>query len=309
MPQETVSLKIEKGKTEDFRQYILNRLTGQFEDVKSEYEVLRWRGQGLTVVVYSSMKVVLQGDRNEIEKLSDFFDLTKPSVIEKKYENSIGFDEAGKGEFFGPLVLAGCFPRQDEYKRLREIGVQDSKKVSDKRVFELEPIIKECSEFEVRRIEPDELSDKWTMSSNLSKIMSWEYAVLIDKLTKPSLKTDHKKPVVIIDKFTSITNRITQDLSEIRPEFNMEIVQEERAEKYLCVACASILARANYLHWLEEVEKRLSDKLGAEFKLLRGYAGLKQFGKDFIKQFGREEFNLISKRFFKTYQEVTSSFF
>ena len=128
-------------------------------------------------------------------------------------------------------------------------------------------------------------------------------------MTKPSLIINSQEVTVIIDKFTSVTNRITQDLSEFRPEFNMEILQEERAEKYLCVACASILARADYLHWLEEVEKRLSDKLGAEFKLLRGYAGLKQFGKDFIKQFGREEFNLISKRFFKTYQEVTSSLF
>ncbi len=301
--QVTRSYKID---TDQFK--LLERLNGQFHLPKSEYEQGRWIGQGCVVVFYKSKKAVVQGAAQCVEEVSQFFEkVTNQSISDEKYVGSIGFDEAGKGEFFGPLVLAGCYPRPESYEKLLAAGVQDSKKIADNRIITLDPIVRGLSDYEVRRIVPDELCALWNETENLSKIMSSEFAKMIKKMTD---RSDLEEVTVVVDKFSSVTNRLTGDFRRISNNKNVQIVQEERGEKYLSVACASILARANYLRWIEETERYFLSKFNLdEFKLLRGYNGLTEYGKEFVKRYGREEFNRISKRFFKSYSQVVSSLF
>jgi len=98
-------------------------------------------------------------------------------------ENYIGVDESGKGDFFGPLVIAGVVSNENLNKELEKFGVKDSKKLSDKRVFELSEKIKEVCIVNVVVIKPKRYNEL-TEKLNLNKLLAWGHARVIENLLK-----------------------------------------------------------------------------------------------------------------------------
>ncbi len=267
---------------------------GNFSEKSNKNEYVAWSfiGCNISVIYYKSGKLVLQGEE---VKVSEF----KKEVLQlenKKLElDVIGCDEAGKGEFLGPLTLGIVYldKNYDIAKTLQDVGVQDSKNITKSKILQLAEKIQQTIEFyKVEVIEPEILNKLWDEKGNISIIMSEKYSDLIKSLCEKGV--DPKK--IIVDQYTSRTDRLEGCLGEIKTE----LVQIPKGEKYLAVAAASILARAEYLKWMEKLNLQVKEA-GYEKGIPWGYGNhLMKFGKWYIKEYGQEEFRKIAKSFFKT---------
>jgi len=221
--------------------------------------------------------------------------------VEPDYEY-IGCDEAGKGEFLGPLVLGVAYVPKFKADAVRALGVDDSKKLSDSTVLSIATKLEKIIDFKIRIINPIELSELWRKIGNLSKIMVEEYAgTIVELLQGIEYKGKMKLKTVIVDKFSKIEGRFEKEFMKIPELKDFQVSQFEKGERYLNVAAASILARAKYLNSLYDLEKKYN------MRLLRGYDGIENFAHQFIKEFGIDEFDSIAKKFFKTYKKITDT--
>ncbi len=216
-------------------------------------------------------------------------------------ENYIGVDESGKGDFFGPLVIAGVVSNEHLNKELEKFGVKDSKKLSDKRVFELSEKIKEICIFNVVIIKPKRYNEL-TENLNLNKLLAWGHARVIENLLKEIEKVGFKCTKAISDQFGD-ENYLLNSLMQMGKKINL--VQTHKAdESDIAVASASILARAEFLRQL----KILSEKYGMEFPKGAG-KNVVNFANEFVKKFGKDELKNVAKLHFKTTKQILSQSF
>ncbi|MGZ5479962.1 MAG: ribonuclease HIII [Candidatus Aminicenantales bacterium] len=183
----------------------------------------------------------------------------------------IGTDESGKGDFFGPLVVAAFFMPEGQEQALRQLGVKDSKRTSDARCREIAETLKRSYPFHsIVTVGPEKYNELWAKLRNLNRLLAWGHARAIENVLErvPAGKA-------VTDQFGDerfVRNALLQKGREI------ELVQMPRAEEDPAVAAASILARAEFLtrlHFLSkdvgiELPKGASDLVeAAAVKLVR----------------------------------------
>lgn len=203
-------------------------------------------------------------------------------------EGHIGVDESGKGDYFGPLVVAACYVGPEHLAELE--GVQDSKKLSDKRALALARQIKSICPYEVLVIMPKRYNELYAEIKNLNRLLEWGHAKVIEEVQK-------KQPchLAISDRFADPRGLIAK-LKKKGVE--IELQSFVRAESDPAVAAASILARAGFL-------ERLAF-LGGQFglDLPKGATNVIGFGKRFVAEHGRERLGEVAKLHFKTTAQI-----
>ena len=203
----------------------------------------------------------------------------------------IGIDESGKGDFFGPLCIAGVQADEEKIKELLKIGVRDSKQISDSVIRKLSAQIKKACPHAIVFISPKKYNELYASFHNLNKLLAWGHATAIGELvTKTGCTT------VTIDQFASehvVKNALKQKQIEV------ELTQRHRAEADPVVAAASILARAAFLEGLEHLGKQFEMELpkGASQQVIKT-------GKALVKKFGPQILEQIAKLHFKTKEEI-----
>ncbi len=167
------------------------------------------------------------------------------------YEEYIGTDESGKGDYFGPLVVAAVYINNKMSRELERIGVKDSKLFSDNSIKIIEPEIKKIIRdgFDVVIIGPEKYNQLYQSFNNLNKIMGWAHSKTIENLIK---KTNCHN--VISDKFGN-EKLIKDELKKKKLEVN--IYQTTKGERYTAVAAASILARTKVIDWFYHKSKEV----------------------------------------------------
>ncbi len=201
----------------------------------------------------------------------------------------IGVDESGKGDFFGPLVVAGCYVEPTWATKLT--GVVDSKKVTDKNAVRLAEVIKELCPHYVLVIMPRRYNELYSEIKNLNRLLEWGHAKVIEEVQKI-----HHCELAISDQFAD-PRRLVQKLK--LKGVDIELKSFVRAESDLAVAAASILARAEFLHRMDE----LSDESG--MTLPKGASSMViTAGKNYVDTFGAENLGQVAKLHFKTTQQV-----
>ncbi len=166
-------------------------------------------------------------------------------------EPHMGIDESGKGDFFGPLVIASVYTDAKTVEFLKEIGAKDSKKISSDRVaLQLASDIRKKLEgkFAVVAIGPEAYNRMYAKISNVNRLLAWGHARAIENL----LEKVPGCPRALSDKFGP-TSRIERALMEKGRKIKMD--QRTKAESDPAVAAASILARAGFLTALRKMEK------------------------------------------------------
>lgn len=283
---------LDRAKVELLKNALLER---GFEFTTPQYTLFAARKKGLSVTLYASLKLTVQGKEMaefieyflEPEILGTFTFLQPVAALEQDFTPRIGVDEAGKGDFFGPLCIAAVYASEHEVQKLAELGVKDSKTLSDTVVLKLAEAIRKCCMHEVIRIGASKYNEMYGNFGNLNSLLAWGHATAIEKLSERA----HCKTAVI-DKFAheSLVIRALQ-----RKKLEINLTQKVRAEEDLVVAAASILARASFV----EAMKKLSDEAG--FEIPKG-AGDKviQAGIKAVRTFGPEVLEKISKTHFKT---------
>ncbi|MCX7973581.1 MAG: ribonuclease HIII [Candidatus Aminicenantes bacterium] len=198
----------------------------------------------------------------------------------------IGTDESGKGDYFGPLVVAGIYLPEGQDEVLRELGVRDSKRISDQKVKELASIIKKGYVQATVTIGPARYNELYERMRNLNRLLAWAHARVIEDLL-----SQVPCSLVITDQFGD-EFYIRQALMKLGQK--VELIQRVKAEEDVAVAAASILARAEFLNRLE----KLSQEVGLE--LPKGSSPLaEKIGFELVSRFGQDILNKVAKKHFK----------
>ncbi len=270
-----------------------------FEFSTPPYTLFAAKKKGLSVTLYTSLKLTVQGKEMAefIEyflepKILGTFHFTHPvAAAELDLTGRIGVDEAGKGDFFGPLCIAAVYAQGDQIIKMKELGIKDSKDLSDTTILKLADIIRKSFLYEVIRIGPSKYNEMYATFGNLNSLLAWGHATAIEKLSERS----HCKNVVI-DKFAHEQVVIK---AVARKKLDITLTQKVRAEEDLVVAAASILARAAFV----EAINKLSEDCG--FEIPKGASDkVIQAGKKAVATFGRDVLDKLTKKHFKTTDQI-----
>ena len=209
-------------------------------------------------------------------------------------KNWIGTDESGKGDYFGPLVIAGVFCNLTLESKLISLNVRDSKKITDSVIYDLAEQIKKICPFDIVLIGPEKYNQLYEKMRNLNKLLAWGHARVIENLLDQpdSAGIDY----VIPDKFGD-EKFIEKALMEKGEKIKLE--QKIKAEEDVAVAAASILARAEFVKRLE--------KLSFEFGLSLPKGSSEKVdlvAKKIVEKYGEEVLKKIAKLHFKNTSRV-----
>ena len=191
---------------------------------KTIYEVIRYEKNGVTAILYESEKLLLQGKAEAVDKITDLLSQRGVGTLDEKKEIKfrketgwmIGSDESLKGDTFGGIVVAAVKADKGLREKLQELGVADSKKLSDKEIMTMADKIRKIVPCEIKSILPEEYNKSGKVTEMLNKF----HQDCADYL-RPGKH--------VVDKY---------------PGCNVGEVREVKAEsKYLEVAAASVLAR------------------------------------------------------------------
>lgn len=217
---------------------------------------------------------------------------TTPTIINTAGVPRIGLDESGKGDYFGPLVIGAVRVDERTESRLIELGVRDSKLLTDNRISAMaEEIQALCPHFVVP-IEPKRYNELYNRIQNLNRLLAWGHAWTLEQmLEKVSCN------LAIIDQFGD-KSYILQALRE--KGRSITIIQRPRAEEDIAVAAASILARAKFTQQLEQLSKRVGKTLpkGASDPAIVAV------GREIVAKFGKDILIEVAKLHFKTTQAI-----
>jgi ribonuclease HIII len=254
-----------------------------------------WQAQGKNVnaTLYLSGKIVIQGKETD-SFLNKYLKITIEKAVneQQKIEHIkipyIGTDESGKGDYFGPLVIAGVLVEESNLKALQELGLRDSKKIADYSIEKLAPKIKETCVSSVIVINPAKYNELYLKFKNLNTLLAWGHARAIENILEKK-----ECPNAVSDKFGN-ESLIKNALMKKGREINL--IQETKAEdKNIAVAAASILARDEFLKRM----RRLSMEHGIKFQKGAGDK-VKSQTDEFIKKYGFDKLTNIAKLHFKT---------
>ena len=205
-------------------------------------------------------------------------------------EKHIGVDEAGKGDYFGYLVVAGVVVDENVEKRLKALGVKDSKMLRDPSVLKLSTSIRKVCKYDIVKISPEKYNQLQKKFKNLNKLLAWGHAQVIENLLQKN-DVDY----VITDKFGD--EKYLKDALKEKGK-KIKIVQKIKAESDIAVAAASILARAEFLRTL----KTLSMEVG--YSLPKGATHVEEAAKELVKKYDETVLDFVAKKHFKTTKKV-----
>ncbi|MCP2519475.1 ribonuclease HIII [Candidatus Aminicenantes bacterium AC-335-K20] len=211
---------------------------------------------------------------------------------EKLFKSRIGTDESGKGDYFGPLVVAGVYVKsENDEKNLKNIGVRDCKRISDRRIIEIAEIIKKNFIYSIVLIGPEKYNELYKKMRNLNRILAWAHSRVIENILN---KVDCN--YVITDQFADEKYILNTLMEKGKKVF---IEQQPKAEEDIAVASASVLARAEFLVKLDSLSKEI------DVQLLKGSSsGVKKLAKEILLTKGEKVLNKIAKLHFRITQEI-----
>lgn len=278
-----------------------------FKEKNAEFSPLqyaKWKaiGEGYTASLYNSGKFVLQGkDVTEIVREFEQFlgisscgeqlellSVPKEDAAEKIVVHEyIGTDESGKGDFFGPLVVAGVFVNDELAKKFKSLGIKDSKKLDDKTIMKYAAEIRNTAPHSVVVIMPEKYNQLYNSFKNLNKLLAWGHARAIENvLNKQSCD------FALSDKFGD-ESLIKNALLEKGKKITLE--QRTKGESFIAVAAASVIARAEFVKRCQELKNRYDVDFpkGASDKVI-------STAQEFVAKYGKNELNMVAKMHFKT---------
>lgn len=264
-----------------------------------EHTFFAGRKPGLSCTFYKSGRLVLQG--KNIGPFIEFY--LEPELLqsvdftyrELKIDRTarIGIDESGKGDLFGPLCVAGVYAEGDLIIKLQQIGVKDSKDLTDTSIHKIAKEIRSICPYVIVKMNPERYNALYEQFKNLNHLLAWGHSAAIERLVE---KTQCRN--VIIDQFAA-EHTVERALANKKLVVNLK--QRHRAEEDLVVAAASILARDAFVEGLEKLGKEIGCKLpkGASSKVI-------ETGRKLLREHGPEVLPKVCKMHFKSIARILS---
>lgn len=266
---------------------------GDFEYRTVPHAELSAKGEGVVATLYRSGKLVIQGAQPaafaarylpEVELPAD---AAAGGAAEIDDRPLVGSDESGKGDVFGPLVVASVRLEAGDAAKLRQGGIADSKKKSDAAILRLAPALRATFPCAVEVLDPPEYNAGYARIGNLNTLLARQHVRAIERVARPGDR-------VLVDQFAD-AKLLEREASGL----DIELDQRPRAEREMAVAAASIVAREAFLERLAALSDAWACDLAkgagppAEEALLR-----------FVELHGPERLGEVAKLHFRTIQRL-----
>lgn len=255
------------------------------KESQPDYTYYQIKTEECTITAYTSGKVVFQGQ-----------DLNWMKSEDSDYEiyPQAGSDEVGTGDYFGPVTVAACIVDREASIKLKELNIQDSKQIPDKRIVQLAPQIKACCPHSILIVQNAKYNSVHAVH-NMVDIKCRLHNQAYINLQKKGFILPKK---IIIDQF--VQEKSYYRYLQNEPEVVKNIHFETKAEnKYLSVACASILARNAFLESMDKMEQAY------DFHFEKGAgSNVDHCAREFVQRFGRDALFQVAKLHFKNTERI-----
>ena len=296
-----------------------NKVIEYYKDLRREktppYAVFQAVEEDTIVTLYESGKLMFQGTSADIDA-NIWIDLEKKlnkRIInidgteekEKKVDesimnlNTIGSDEVGTGDFFGPIVVTATYVETKDFEFLKEIGVKDSKKSTDEKILEIAPKIMKKIPYVTTILDNKTYNENYGKNNNnMNKLKAILHNKALYEL-KEKNKFNYAK--IVIDEFCSKEN-FYKYIENVPEKVEYITFMTKAEDKVLSVGCASIIARYTFLRKMDE----LSDDVHIVLPKGAG-TNVDKVGKDIINEYGEEKLKEIAKLNFSNYKKIKDS--
>lgn len=262
---------------------------------------------GVTITGYISKKtyrkVVFKGDNSleEAKLWGEDIEEYKPvkTTIARWVDlnDQIGSDEVGVGDFLLPMVVVAAYVKKEDVIKLKELGVDDSKKLSYEKIKSIAKELVTFVEYSKLTLPNEKFNEMMLKHENLNSLKAKMHNRALHNLVEK-----HPETVgIYVDEFCSKELFYKYLNDEGEPQVKDISFRTKGESLFPSVAAASIIARYSFLLEVEKLNKKykMEFPLGTNQKVI-------EFSKKFIKKYGLEEFSKIAKKSFKTYEEVTA---
>lgn len=262
------------------------------------YTIFTAKKPGISISFYISGKFTVQGkDKDDFiiyylepEILKTFTYSNPKSGIDQTPR--IGCDEAGKGDFFGPLCCASFYYDPKDTDFLLSLGVTDSKVLNDSKIAKIAIALKKRCKYEIISIFPKKYNELYEKFQNLNILLGWGHVKAMTNLAEIVGCNN-----VLLDQFTKPP--FMNNLLNRSGNTHIVLTERTKAEEDIAVACASILARDAFVTGIDKLSSDYEMEIpkGASKKVILA-------GKKFLSIYGRGKLNEVSKIHFKTYKDL-----
>ena len=307
--QKTITLKVSEN--------TMNKMAEYFEDKKRlktpPYAVFQADEADTVVTLYNSGKAVFQGisadiDANMWKEMEKHLNPNKKVNIkvagEKKNENNkinpkiynantIGSDEVGTGDYFGPIVVTAAYVTKDDINFLETLGIRDSKKMTDEHILKTVPQIIKHIPYYTMMLTNEEYNEKYgNVNMNAMK------AILHNKVLTEMAKKYPNYDYIVIDQFAEkyVYYNYLKNIPNVQRDLTFITKAEDQC---LSVACGAVISRYIFLKEMEKLSKKynLNIPKGAGSKV-------DEVGKTIVSKYGQDELKKIAKLNFKNTEKI-----
>lgn len=273
-------------------------------DKKVPYQVFQAQDGDTVVTLFESGKVMFQGVSADIDA-NMWKDIAGVSKEEKKdvkkefekyyYSSSIGSDEVGTGDYFGPIVVTSAYVSKEDIPFVENLGIKDSKKLDDEKIKKIVPELIKRIKYKSLILTNKEYNEKYSNEFNMNKIKAVMHnKVLWRMVHEENLKYDF----IIVDEFAK-ENRY-YGYNDGNPNIQKGITFLTKAEDInLAVAAASVISRYIFLNEFDKICDSIHIPLpkGANSEV-------DKIGKEVVEQYGKEKLKEIAKYNFKNTERI-----
>lgn len=279
----------------------------KIKEKKVPYTIFQAQDGDTTITLYESLKVMFQGKTADVDadmwkEIEGISNINKKEIREKEKTyytcSSIGSDEVGTGDYFGPIVVTACYVSIDDIPYLEELKIKDSKKTTDEFILEVAPKIIKKIKYKSVILSNKEYNEKHSQEYNMNKIKAIMHNNVLFQMVKENVKYDY----IIVDEFAK-EDRYYGYLSG-NPTIQKGITFLTKAEdKNLAVAAASIISRYIFLKEFDKISDSLS------IPLVKGAgSAVDDIALEVVEKYGLDKLKDIAKINFKNTDRITQKF-
>lgn len=295
------------------------KMTEYYKDVRREktppYAVFQAMEADTIITLYESGKAMFQGISADIDaniwidmekKLNNrVIDINEQKKEKEKYKeelnyfysmSTIGSDEVGTGDYFGPIVVTASFVDKNKIALMNDLGVKDSKKLTDEKILKITPTLIKEIPYVTFTLNNKEYNKYQSMGYNMNKIKAILHNKVLYSITHKEEKYPYQK--IVVDQFV-YPRKYFEHIQETTEKITDITFTTKAESKCASVAVASIISRYIFLMKIEEMSKELGVEIpkGAN-------DGVDQVGKEIVEKFGIEKLNEIAKLNFKNTDKI-----
>lgn len=283
------------------------------------YAVFQAEEAGTVITLYTSNKVMFQGENakedallwQEFNKGNDAISEIMNEDKEEGYKNkedsncitlpsditSIGSDEVGTGDYFGPIVVTASYVKKEDIPYLESLGIRDSKKMLDEHILKIVPKIKDKVKHCTIILNNSDYNKVYSSDMNMNKIKAILHNKALYSLVKDNVDYDY----IVIDEFASEKNYFGY-LKDAKNVVRNVTFMTKAEDKVMSVAVSSIISRYVFI---KEI-----NKMGNELNILipKGASSIvDDAGIMIVKKYGKEKLREIAKLNFSNTNRILNS--